>query len=203
MGTPTVFYHYAVLSPFSYLGVPTLRAIIGRHGADLVYKPVDFFEVFKTSGGVPVHERAPQRQAYRLIELRRCADWRGVELNIEPNFFPADQTKASLMVLAAIAEGRDPADLNFAYQRAVWAEQRDIADRDTVIAIAAEQDFDGGALYERSQQPGIIAQYAANTQEAVALNLFGPPSYIFEGELFWGQDRLEFLDRALEKKARR
>lgn len=193
----TVFYHYAVLSPYSYLGVPTLREIVARHGVDLVYKPADFFEVFKTSGGVPVHERAPQRQAYRLIELRRWADWRRMDLNVEPKYFPADQTKASLMIMAIIAQGRDPGDLSFAYQRAVWSEQRDIADKNTVIAIADEIGFDGATLYTQAQAPETATQYKSNTQEAIDLNLFGPPSYIFNGELFWGQDRLEFLDRAL------
>lgn len=197
MSQPIIDYHYAVLSPFSYLGVPALREIVARHDAKLVYKPADFFEVFKGSGGVPVHERAPQRQAYRLIELERWAKFRAMKLNLNPKFFPADQTRASLMVLAALSLDRDPGDLNFAYQRAVWAEERDIADPATVVAIADENGFAGDDLYTLAQSDAIRAQYAANTQEAIDLNLFGPPSYIHKGELFWGQDRLEFLDRAL------
>lgn len=197
MTDKTVEYFYAVLSPFSYLGHPTLREICRRHSAELVYIPADFFQVFKVSGGVPVHERAPQRQAYRLTEMRRWADYRGMQLNEHPKFFPADQTKASLMVLAALDLGRDPGDLSFAYQRAVWVEERDIADTDTVIAIADEVGFDGSALAARAQTQVIAAQYAANTEEAIARSLFGPPSYVLNGELFWGQDRLDFLDRAL------
>jgi len=197
MTDKTVEYFYAVLSPFSYLGAPSLREICTRHDANLVYIPADFFEVFKVSGGVPVHQRATQRQAYRSTEMRRWADHRGMALNIHPKFFPADQTKASLMVLAAADLGQDPSDLSFAYQRAVWVEDRDIADTDTVIAIAGESGFDGKALWRSAQAEVMVAQYKANTDEAIARSMFGPPSYIFDDELFWGQDRLEFLDRAL------
>ena len=194
-----VYYHYAILSPFSYLGAPTLREVVARHDAELIYIPADFFAVFKVSGGVPVHERAAQRQAYRLVELERWADYRNMTLNPKPKFFPADQTKASLMVLAALAQDRPPGDLSFAYQRAVWAEQRDIADTDTVVAIAQENGFAGTELYDLAHSDKIVAQYAANTQQAIDLGLFGPPTYRFKDEIFWGQDRLEFLDRALAK----
>ncbi|MCZ6764790.1 MAG: 2-hydroxychromene-2-carboxylate isomerase [Alphaproteobacteria bacterium] len=197
MSDKQVLYFFAVLSPFCNLGHPTLHEVAARHGADLVYKPADFFKVFEVSGGLKLHERAQQRQAYRLIELERWAAHRGLPLNLHPKFFPADQTLASRMVLAALEQGPDPGDFVFAYQRAIWEQERDIADRDTGIAIADEAGLDGHALMARAETDEIGAQYDANTAEAIERNLFGPPSYLYRDELFWGQDRLDFLDRAL------
>jgi len=193
----TVYCYYGILSPFTYLGMPRLKEICHRHGAELIYKPTNFFEIFKISGGVPLEKRAPQRQKYRLVELRRWADYLQMPLNAEPKYFPVDMTPASLMVLAAIRNGEYPGDLSFAYERATWAEERNIADRDILIAIANEQGFDGAQLYEQSQSDYVKAMYAQNTEEAAALDMFGSPTYLYRGELFWGQDRLDFLERSL------
>ena len=193
----TVYCYYGIMSPFSYLGMPTLKAICRKHQAELVYKPTDFFAVFKVSGGVPLHQRPQQRRKYRLVELKRWAEYRQMPLNVEPKYFPVDMTPASLMVLAAIKQGHYPGDLSFAYERATWVEDRDISDEDTIIAIADEQDFDGKELFALSRTSEISAMYAANTQEAIDLDMFGSPTYYYRGELFWGQDRLDFLERAL------
>ncbi|MCE2494787.1 MAG: 2-hydroxychromene-2-carboxylate isomerase [Alphaproteobacteria bacterium] len=193
----TVYCYYGIMSPFSYLGMPTLKEICRNHWAELVYKPTDFFEVFKVSGGVPLHKRPLQRRKYRLVELKRWAEYRQMPLNVEPKYFPVDMTPASLMVLAAIKRGHYPGDLSFAYERATWVEERDISDKNTIIAIANEHNFDGEELFALSQTDEISAVYAANTREAIDLDMFGSPSYYYRNELFWGQDRLDFLERAL------
>lgn len=193
----TVYCYYGIMSPFSYLGMPTLKEICRKHRAELVYKPTDFFEVFKVSGGVPLDKRPPQRKKYRLLELKRWAEYRQMPLNVEPKYFPVNMTPASLMVLAAIKQGHYPGDLSFAYERATWAEERDISGKNTIIAIANEQNFDGEELFALAQTNEISAMYAANTREAINLDMFGSPSYYYQGELFWGQDRLEFMERSL------
>ena len=192
-----VYCYYGILSPFTYLGMPTLKSICRKHHAELVHKPTDFFEVFKVSGGVPLGQRSSQRRKYRLLELKRWAQYRQMPLNPEPKYFPVDMTPASLMVLAAIKQGHYPGDLSFAYERATWVEERDISDKNTIITIAYEQNFDAEELFALAQTDEISAMYAANTQEAIDLDMFGSPSYYYEGELFWGQDRLDFLDRAI------
>ena len=193
----TVYCYYGILSPFTYLGMPTLKSICRKHQVELVYKPTDFFKVFKVSGGVPLEQRPLQRRKYRLLELKRWAQYRQMPLNVEPKYFPADMTPASLMVLAAIKQGHYPGDLSFAYERATWAEDRDIADKNTIIAIAREQNFDGEDLFALAQTDEVSAMYAANTREAIDFDMFGSPTYYYEGELFWGQDRLDFLARAI------
>jgi 2-hydroxychromene-2-carboxylate isomerase len=195
----TIDYYYALISPWTYLGGPRLEEIARRHGAAIAYKPVALGKVFPVSGGLPLAKRAPQRQAYRLVELARWRDFLGVPLNLKPRFFPADETLAAGMVIAARRQGLDCGRLSNAILRGVWAEERDIADAATLKAIAAENALDGDALMAAAADPAVTAEYEANTQEAIDRGVFGAPSYVYKDELFWGQDRLDFLDRALAK----
>lgn len=201
MGEPkSVAVYYGILSPFTYLGMPRLKEICARHGAALVYKPTDFFQVFKVSGGVPLAERAPQRQRYRLLELVRWGEFLGMPINPEPRHFPTDMTPAALMVLAAQKLGRYEGDLSFAYERATWVEERDIADPATLIEIADREGFDGRVLYDLSRTEDVRALHDANTREAIELDMFGSPTYLYRGEIFWGQDRLDLLDWTMGRK---
>ena len=164
-------------------------------------KPVDLGRVFPVSGGLPLKQRAPQRQAYRLVELARWSKHLGLPLNLQPRHFPVSPELASKWILAAQAlQGTQGAlKLSGALLRAVWAEERNIADADTLAAVAIEQGFDATLLAERAGAADIGERYDALTQEAIDRQVFGAPTYIYRDELFWGQDRLDFLDRALAK----
>ena len=194
----TIDYYHSLISPWSYLGGPRLGDIAAAAGATVNVKPIDLAQVFPVSGGLPLAKRADQRRAYRLAELARWRDHLGMPLNIEPRYFPATEGLAACMVIAAREAGADAAGLSNAILRAVWAEQRDIADRETLAAICAENGHDGAALTAAAETDAIAAIYAADTGEAIARGVFGAPTYVFEGELFWGQDRLDFLARALD-----
>ena len=194
----TIDYYHSLISPWSYLGGPRLGDIAAAAGATVNVKPIDLARVFPVSGGLPLAKRADQRRAYRLAELARWRDHLGMPLNIEPRSFPAAEGLAARTVIAARQAGADAARLSNAILRAVWAEQRDIADRETLVAICAETGHDGTALTAAAETDAIAAIYAADTGEAIARGVFGAPTYIFAGELFWGQDRLEFLARALD-----
>ena len=194
----TIDYYHSLISPWSYLGGPRLGDIAAAAGATVNVKPIDLARVFPVSGGLPLAKRADQRRAYRLAELARWRDHLGMPLNIEPRSFPAAEGLAARTVIAARQAGADAARLSNAILRAVWAEQRDIADRETLVAICAETGHDGAALTAAAETDAIAAIYAADTGEAIARGVFGAPTYVFEGELFWGQDRLEFLARALD-----
>ncbi|MFI4888487.1 MAG: 2-hydroxychromene-2-carboxylate isomerase, partial [Burkholderiales bacterium] len=152
------------------------------------------------SGGLPLKQRAPQRQAYRLIVLKRWSNYLHGPLILHPAHFPVSGDLASKWILAALEEGADAA-LEFAgaLGRAVWTEERNIADRQTLAAIAAAQGSDAAALDERANAPDIATRYDVLTKEAIERGVFGSPTYVCGGELFWGQDRLDFLDRALAK----
>jgi 2-hydroxychromene-2-carboxylate isomerase len=193
-------YYFTPVSPFTYLGHDRFVASAARHGASVEVKPVDMGKVFSVSGGLPLKQRAPQRQAYRLFELRRWREFLGVPLNLQPKFFPVPADLASKWILAAAERGSaDALRLCGAIMRAVWVEERDVSDAGTLATIASEQGFDAATLAARAAAADVAARYETLTQEAIARQVFGAPTYIYRDEPFWGQDRLDFLDRALAK----
>jgi len=199
--TRTVEYFFTPVSPFTYLGHERFLAIAGRHGVSIDVKPVDLGPVFAVSGGVPLKQRAPQRQAYRLVELGRWSKHLGLPLNLQPRHFPVPPALASKLILASLSQQGAVGALKLtgALLRAVWAEERNIAESDTLAAIASEQGFDAASLAERAAASDIGERYEALTQEAIDRQVFGAATYIYRDEPFWGQDRLDFLDRALAK----
>jgi 2-hydroxychromene-2-carboxylate isomerase len=170
-----------------------------RHGARVLLRPADLGRVLPVSGGLPLAKRAPQRQAYRLHELARWRDLLGVPLNIHPKHFPVPADDAARLIIAAdLAAGTDAAlGLAKGLMRAVWAEERNIADADTRAAIAAECGLDAAAL--ESKAAAAHDAYEAYTAEALERGLFGMPWYVVDDVPFWGQDRLEFVERALAR----
>ena len=193
----TIDYYFSLISPFTYLGGPRLMDIAKRHDAAIACKPVRLARIFPASGGLPLGKRAPQRQAYRLIELARWRDHLGMPLNLHPAHFPTDETLAAKLVIAARRQGADAGALAHALLRAVWSEERDIADRETLSAVAGENGLNDAALLAAADDPSVATEYEANTDEALERQVFGAPSYYYRNELFWGQDRLDFLERAL------
>lgn len=200
MNAILIDYYFTPVSPWTYLGHARFVEIARRHRAAIAVKPIDLGRVFPASGGLPLKDRPPQRQAYRLVELARWSKYLGIPLNLHPAHFPVRADFASRWILAAVEQGTDAA-LAFALAcgRAVWAEQRNIAERDTLAAIATALDLDVAALDERANAPDIATRYAVLTQEAIDRGVFGAPTYFVGGEMFWGQERLDFLDRELAK----
>jgi 2-hydroxychromene-2-carboxylate isomerase len=194
-----VDYYYTPSSPWTYLGHQRFEAIARRHGAAIQYKPVDYGKIFPLSGGLPLGKRAPQRQAYRLAELRRWRDFLDLPLTIQPKYHPVASDLAAQLIIAAERAGTPAGPLSFALMRACWAEERNISDADVLAAIATEQRLDGTKLVATARTREIAKLYDAFTREAIDRQVFGAPFFIYEGEPFWGQDRLDFLDRALAR----
>jgi 2-hydroxychromene-2-carboxylate isomerase len=183
----SVDYYLAPNSPWSYLGHERFAQIAKRHGAEIRVKPVDFGVVFPQSGGLPLPKRAPQRQAYRLMELKRWKEYLGLPLVIQPKFFPVNGNPAAALICAAAEEKRMAiaGDL----LAALWRDDRNLADPEVLSQIGSRHGVTAGDE----------TKYQAFTQEALARGVFGAPSYVYRDEIFWGQDRLDFLDRALAK----
>ncbi len=196
----TVEYFVAPQSPWTWLGHERFVAIARQQGAQVLLKPADVNKVFAATGGVPVSQRPPQRQAYRLAELTRWSRHLGQPLNLHPAFFPVNGEPGSRLLIAALhAAGTDKAlALLAALGRACWSEERNIADTDTLVAIANGVGLDGVQLLEQSASDAVTAELARNTEDAIAANVFGVPWYRIDGEGFWGQDRLDFVERALQ-----
>ena len=195
----TVDFYFALPSPWTYLAGPRFRELVQRNNLDVKWKPFDVSRVFGLTGTKPVKERPPQIQANRLTDLARWRSFLDMELHLEPKFFPVNPSPAAHMVISALQNGANVMDLANAYMTAVWVEERDIADPNTIIAIANEQGLDGAALFDQIENAAVLEELEENTQEAIARNVFGTPTWIYENELFWGQDRLDFLSRAIEK----
>ena len=195
-----VDYYFATVSPWAYLGHDRFVAIARKHGATVAVKPMNLGEVFPVSGGLPLSKRAPQRQAYRLVELRRWSQFLNKSTNLQPKFFPVNGDLAAFWILAANElDGTRGLDLAGAVGRAIWEQERNVADAATMETIAGECGLPVEKLAARAQAPDIAGKYAANTQEAIARGVFGAPTYAVGDELFWGQDRLDFLDRKMAK----
>ncbi len=197
----SVDYFMAPQSPWSYMGHQRFVAIARKHGAHIHLRPADIVKVFSVSGGVPVAQRPPQRQAYRLAELQRWSEFLNIPLNLHPTFFPVSGEPGAKLILAALQKnGTDKAlDLAFALGRAVWSEEKNIADEATLIAIADSIGLDGKALFAHTASDAVAAEYARNTEEALNTHVFGVPWYSVDGQGFWGQDRLDFVERILAR----
>ncbi|MCW5640586.1 MAG: 2-hydroxychromene-2-carboxylate isomerase [Rhodoferax sp.] len=194
----TIDYYFPPQSPWAYLGHARFVALARASGATVRVLPADFGQVFAASGGLPLGKRAPQRQAYRLVELRRFADHLQMPIHVQPRFFPVQGDDAARLIIAVDeADGADAAlGLAGAVLTAVWAEQRDIADPAVLAQLLAEQGLDAARL-EQSREPATARRYEAHTRAAIDAGVFGGPSYCVNGEIFWGQDRLDFLQRRL------
>jgi 2-hydroxychromene-2-carboxylate isomerase len=190
----TIDYYFSITSPWSYLGHDRFMALAKGAGLRVRFHPVDFGAVFAVSGGLPLPKRAPQRQRYRLFELERWRRRLGVPLTIHPKHFPTDAAPGARAIVAASEMGLDAGALTGALMRACWVEDRNVAEPETIRAAADALSMDGAALLARSEAPEIRAKTEAETEAAKEAQVFGAPSWIYRGELFWGQDRIDFLE---------
>ena len=195
---------YSLSSPWAYLGGPKLQDIVRRHHVKLVLKPYDFQAIAEVTGSVPLRTRPEPRRTYHTLELERWSQYLGMPLVPAPQHYPWVVTdkdwnkRPGWMVIAAQMRGLDAFRLSHALLRALWAEERNTADADVRRAIAEENGMDGTALVAAESSAEVLAIYQRFTDEAVANGVFGAPTFILNGERFWGQDRLDFLERALD-----
>lgn len=198
MSQKTIDYYLAPQSPWTYLGHARLVAMAKKYGAKITIKPMDLGKIFPLSGGLPLPKRAPQRQAYRLVELARFRDHLKMPLHVQPQYFPvAGDPAARVIVAVREADGQDAA-VAFAGKvlAGVWADERNIADVDTLKLMLTECGLPT-SRFEESLAESVQALYDADTQTAIDLQVFGSPTFVIDGELFWGQDRLDFVERKL------
>lgn len=195
----SVDYYFAPQSPWAYLGHQRFQNILQKSGASVRVMPIDLGgKVFPISGGLPLGQRAPQRQAYRLTELARFSKWLGAPLHLKPTFFPVSGDDAAKLIIAVdMAAGANAAmAITGAILSAVWSQQRNIADEKTLMELLKEQNLPATCL-EQAYSQAAQERYETYTQMAIDVGVFGAPSYVVNGEIFWGQDRLDFVERAL------
>ena len=196
----TIDYYFWMNSDWAYLGADRLEEMAARQGAAIRYMPVDLPAVYARTGGVILSMRAPERQAYRVAELKRWCKRLGIHVNPILRFMCPDASLAARVVIAADSAGVHVAALYKAILAAQWCEEQDISDATTLRAILLSQGLDADTLLRLAATSAVQMAYVRNTDAAVAAGVFGSPSYVLNGELFWGQDRLDFLEEALQSE---
>jgi 2-hydroxychromene-2-carboxylate isomerase len=195
--TPTLQVFYGISSPWAYFGALRAVAVARQNDAPIRLRPI---RIIEANGGIPLRKRPDARQLYHEVELRRWREYLDIPLNLKPEFYPCRTIElAAHAVIAVQNAGLDAQAFSLAVQRALWAEDRDIADIDTLRAIAKATVGAAAAKLVVDPQPvAIVSEWEGNLAEAERLGIFGTPTYVVGEELFWGQDRLDFVDRALK-----
>jgi len=194
---PVIDYYFYSASPFTYLGHEAILAVAEKHGCTLNFKPVDLFAIWAESGAVPPAKRPPVRQRMRLVELQRLALHRGLAINHKPKFFPVDATLADRTIIAVLKSGADARAYMAAVFKAVWVNELDIANEETLATLLTENNHDAAALLRAAKSDEVANLRAQNSQDAIDADAPGVPAYVLNCECFWGQDRIGLLDEAL------
>ena len=191
-----VFYFHSLSSPWAYMGWPKFRALIEKHDLDVVVRPT---RIVPPNGGIPLRSRPDARQRYHEVELDRWRKRLDMPLVLRPKHYPTNNEFSARMVIAADRLGWDALALSHALLHALWSEEKDVQDASVRVAVADRLGMDGAKLLEMQDTPDIKAAWEASEQEAARRGVFGTPTWIYRDTLYWGQDRLDFLDEALSE----
>ena len=196
----TIDYYLSLNSPWTFMGSALLAEVARRNGATVNIKPAKFGPIFEKTGGLPLPKRSPERRAYRLMELKRWREVRNIPLILQPKSSPSDDAAATRLVIAAKLQGKDAHRLATEFGRAIWELDEPLGEPAVMAAAAKRAGLDAATLRAGGPSDTELDQlYEQYTQEALAAGVFGAPSYVLpSGEFFWGQDRLEMLERALK-----
>ncbi|MET4678762.1 2-hydroxychromene-2-carboxylate isomerase [Stenotrophomonas rhizophila] len=196
-------YYVWMNSDWALLGADTLSRLVERLNVPLRLKPVDLPVVYARTGGVLLHQRSQERQSYRVEELARWSARRGVAINVAPRVMCPDASLASRLVIAVDAMGKEAFGLHRALLAAQWCYDQDISDEATLRQILAEQGLDPERAWEAASDAEIERTYLRYTEEAIECGVFGSPTYVWHGQRYWGQDRLEMLGQTIEQELSR
>ena len=190
-----VEYYYSVASPYAYLGVKKFQEIVKKYSLEVIEKPIDLVgTVFAETGGTPVPKRHPSRQKYRLVEIERFGNKLNININKQPKFFPpADPHKAALFTIASIKSGLS-IDFGKEVLTKLWSEEKDISQDSVLEEVCNKFKLNFNEIKTAANSEEIKSIYLSNSNDAIAQGVFGAPSFIMNNELFWGQDRLDFLE---------
>ena len=197
MARKRIVYYFTLTSPWAYLGHAVFVDMARRHDFEIDYRPISLGQIFPATGGVAFAKRAPARLAYRLVELQRWRARRAIHVNLHARYFPFDVSGADRALLAVLESGANPDDFILRTLRGVFAQDRNLADPAEIARVLAEAGLPSDEVMARAQSGEIAQKYQDNIAAALAGNVIGSPCYVLDGEVFWGQDRLDLLEDAL------
>ncbi|MEO0327595.1 MAG: 2-hydroxychromene-2-carboxylate isomerase [Pseudomonadota bacterium] len=195
--TDQIDYYFTTISPFAFLGHKALMDISQRHNKPVKFKPFNIFSVWEQSGALPPKDRPPVRQRYRLIELQRAGIIRNTTINPKPAHFPTDPTLADCCICALQALGEDPSEFAYQVGRAVWERDLQINDESVLSELLADSGHNAKKVIDHAHTEDIQSERVYNTDAAIKADAIGAPAYVYKGEVFWGQDRLEYLEQMI------
>jgi 2-hydroxychromene-2-carboxylate isomerase len=191
-------YYFSLLSPWAYIGHVPFMEVVRRHDVKVTCKPILLGDVYPDTGGLPFPKRHPVRLRYRILELQRWREKRGLKFNLHPKFWPFSAEMADRFVVAVAAAGHDPDPFLRRAFAAVWEEEQNLTDDATLISLADAVKLPGRELLADAKRDENKAKYEQNVKDAIAIEVIGSPCYVLDGEVFWGQDRLDLLADALQ-----
>tara|TARA_B100001758_G_C18352156_1_gene580504 strand:+ start:468 stop:1073 length:606 start_codon:yes stop_codon:yes gene_type:complete len=195
-------YYMSHGSPWTFLGHKRINKIASENNCELILMPVNYGEIFPATGGLPVNKRPIQRQKYRLQELSRWSEFLKVKLNTEPKFFPSRSLLPSLAIISAkMLKYDNVMDIAYRIMEALWVKELDIDDEETLKSIISKLIPTAEELIDFSKQEKVSNEIKKNTEKALKSSVFGAPTYIIDEEVFWGQDRLDFVERYIKRQS--
>lgn len=191
-------FYFSFISLYTYIGYEAFETLVKKYDLEVTYKPVDLHAIFSVSGGLPVSKRPPQRQAYRFVEMQRWAITRNIPLVLKPKHHPSDSVIGHRMLITAMAQDLDVQAFIRNSLKILWVDDLDIKDAKVMVEVANKSGLDGEQLLKDSASQAIDAEVSRLTSEAVERQVFGTPFFFYRDEPFWGQDRLDLLEAAIE-----
>lgn len=201
----TIDYYYSTRSNFTYIGAARLSAMAKAHGRRIVHRPILLSVVMPPIGGLAFAERPTMLRNYAMRDALRCAEHHGVPLLREPVHHMGPVELPSGIVIAgqratARGEAGDVDALSFGVLQALWRDDLDIADKTVVADLCRDAGFtEPEALIEEALSESAQAELARNCAEAIVRGVIGAPTYFVDDEPFYGQDRLDYVERALSR----
>lgn len=191
-------YYFATPSPWAYLATPRIIELEKKYNIEINWKPADLMEIFSIHGVANVKDRPQPVQLNRLTELGRWSKFLNMPLTIQPKYFPVDPTLSHKVIILAQKNNIDVKNLIFSFQKAVWTDEKDISNENVILEICKTNKFESSSIITDANSEEIQNEYKNNTKDALSKNVWGSPTFVYNNELFWGQDRIEFLERAIQ-----
>ena len=191
-------FYFSFISLYTYIGYEAFEALVQKYDLEVTYKPIDLHAVFSASGGLPVSKRPPQRQAYRFVEMQRWAITRNIPLVLKPKHHPSDPVIGHRMLIAAMAQNLDVRAFIRNSLKILWVDDLDIKDSQLMVEVANKSGLNGELLLKDSASDEVDTEVNRLTAEAVERQVFGTPFFFYRDEPFWGQDRLDLLEDAIQ-----
>jgi 2-hydroxychromene-2-carboxylate isomerase len=198
---PKLEYFYAAHSAYAYLGSQRLLDIAKAANVKIIHRPYDLRRAMVAIGSSLISDRSLEHRVYFFKrEIQRWSEERNAPvISARPRHHDNDVSLPNCMLIACQMRNENVDDLAHAMLQAHWRDDADLADSETLANLARGLGLDPAALLADANSERVRGQYEANTVEAIERSVFGSPTYFVDGDMFYGQDRLELVERALSR----